>query len=118
MKKAPAVRDDAALAELTMSVAGFALDIAPAQIASHERGSARTAFARQVAMYLCNVAFGLSLSRVAFAFGRDRSTVAHACHIVEDRRESDAFDAWIANLEGMLRRAPSPGGAIWSELRV
>lgn len=72
------------------------------------RGSASEALARQVAMYLCHVAFELSLARVASAFGRDRSTVAYACHAVEDRREEASFDRWIAELEGMLREAPPP----------
>lgn len=59
-------------------------------------------------MYLCPTGFGLNLARVANAFGRDRSTVAHACHAVEDRREEPHFDLWISALEAMLRRAPGP----------
>ena len=70
------------------------------------RGSAEVAFARQVAMYLCHVAFELSLGRVAAAFARDRSTVAHACHLIEDRREDKAFEHWIDALEVALRGAP------------
>jgi chromosomal replication initiation ATPase DnaA len=87
-------------------VAGFALRVAPDQILDPGRGSADAAFARQVAMYLCHVAFELSLARVAVAFGRDRSTVAHACHAIEDRREEPHFDRWIDSLEAMLRAAP------------
>ncbi len=60
-------------------------------------------------MYLCHVAFELSLARVAVAFGRDRSTVAHACHMIEDRRDEIRFDIWIGGLEAMLRDAPEPG---------
>lgn len=118
MRAKPWLRDDAALAKLTIDVAAFGLDIAAADIGSDQRGSARAAFARQVAMYLCSVAFRLSFGRIAIAFGRDRSTVTHACRIVEDHRECEAFDAWIANLETMLHRAPAPGGAIWSELQA
>jgi chromosomal replication initiation ATPase DnaA len=76
-----------------------------AEIAAPARGSAEAAFARQVAMYLCHVAFERSLSRVAQAFARDRSTVAHACHLVEDRRDDPAFDALIAALEESARAA-------------
>jgi hypothetical protein len=57
-------------------------------------------------MYLCHVGFDFSLSRVAIAFGRDRSTVAHACHSIEDRREEPQFDLWIDGLEIMVRAAP------------
>ena len=49
------------------------------------RGSARTAFAREVAMYLAHVGCGVSLTEVGHLFERDRTTVAHAC--LEDRRD-------------------------------
>jgi chromosomal replication initiation ATPase DnaA len=50
----------------------------------------------------------MSLARVAIAFDRDRSTVAHACHIIEDRRDDPEFDAWIESLEDALRETPPP----------
>jgi chromosomal replication initiation ATPase DnaA len=100
--------DDAASAELAASVASFALGVPQPSILDNGRGGAETAFARQVAMYLCHTGFELSLARVAAAFGRDRSTVAHACHAIEDRREETQFDLWIAALETMLRVAPEP----------
>lgn len=101
-------RRDIAMARLAADVACYALG-APAQKIFDLRNSAReVVFARQVAMYLCHVSFELSLARVAAAFGRDRSTVAHACHGVEDRREEPQFDLWIADLEWMLRQAPAP----------
>ena len=56
------------------------------------RGVARTALARQVAMYLAHVACGLTLTDAGRLFGRDRTTVAHACLIVEDRRDDPLFD--------------------------
>ncbi len=100
-------RDEAA-ARLAAGVASYGLDVGLDDIIGHERGAASVAFARQVAMYLCHVAFELSLARVAIAFGRDRSTVAHACHVIEDRREDELFDGWIDALEAMLREAPAP----------
>lgn len=101
-------RNETAAAQLAAGVASYALGVNSTEILEPARGSARAAFARQVAMYLCHVAFELSLSRVAQAFGRDRSTVAHACHTIEDRRDEESFDAWIDALEGMLRGAPAP----------
>jgi len=44
-------------------------------------------------MYLTHVVFEMSLARVADAFGRDRTTAAHACHLIEDGRDDPAFDA-------------------------
>jgi hypothetical protein len=57
------------------------------------------AFIRQVAMYLAHVGFGLSMARVGRAFKRDRTTVVHACHVIEDRRDDVRFDALLDHLE-------------------
>lgn len=104
-------RADAA-AQLAAGVTSYALGVPVSQIMGEERGVAATAFARQVAMYLTHVAFELSLAHVAAAFSRDRSTAAHACHVIEDRRDDDSFDLWIGALEAMLRDAPAPGEAM------
>lgn len=45
--------------------------------------------ARQVAMYLARELTGLSLPRLGTAFGRDHTTVLHACRKVEDDTTSD-----------------------------
>jgi chromosomal replication initiation ATPase DnaA len=63
------------------------------------RGSARTAFARQSAMYLAHVAFGLNCTDVGLLFGRDRTTAAHAFRVIEDRRSDPFFDAILTALE-------------------
>lgn len=98
---------DFAAARLAADVAGFGLGVPPDVILNGSRGSAEVSFARHVAMYLCHVGFELSLTRVATAFGRDRSTVAHSCHLVEDRRDEPRFDALVASLESMLHAAPA-----------
>lgn len=101
-------RCDHAAARLAASVASYGLKVGVDEILDPGRGSAHSAFARQVAMYLCHVSFELSLARIARAFDRDRSTVAHACHVIEDRRDDPTFDSWIAALEEMVRDAPAP----------
>ncbi|MCB2112968.1 MAG: hypothetical protein KDD85_05405 [Parvularculaceae bacterium] len=63
---------------------------------------APVAFARQLAMYLCHVVADMSLRDVAEEFGRDRTTVSHACHAIEDRRECPIFDRQIEHLENAL----------------
>jgi hypothetical protein len=57
------------------------------------------AFARQIAMYLTHVGFGLPMAEIGKAFGRDRTTVVHACHLVEDRRDEARFDVLLDYLE-------------------
>lgn len=54
---------------------------------------------RQIAMYVTHVVMGLSMSDVGRGFGRDRTTVLHACHLVEDMRDDADFDAIVAMTE-------------------
>ena len=63
------------------------------------RGRANVALARQVAMYLAHVGCGLSLTEAGRLFERDRTTVAHACGVIEDRREDPLFDRALDLLE-------------------
>ncbi len=74
------------------------------------RGRAKVALARQVAMYLAHVACGLTLTDTGRLFGRDRTTVAHACGVIEDRRDDPLFDRALDLLEWAvpaLSRRPS-----------
>jgi chromosomal replication initiation ATPase DnaA len=63
------------------------------------RGSPRAASARQVAMYLAHVVCGLSMTEVGALFGRDRTTVAHACNVIEDGRDDPELDLRLEHLE-------------------
>lgn len=74
-------------------------EIDVAHLLAPTRGTAMIALARQVAMYLAHVGCGLTLTEVGRQFGRDRTTVAHACEVVEERREDESFDQMIELLE-------------------
>ena len=67
------------------------------------RGSSAIARARQVAMYIAHVGFGLSLTEVGHMFQRDRTTVAHACQVVEEGRDDQDFDHAVGLLEQAVR---------------
>lgn len=97
---------DIARAQLACALVSYTLG-AETALGQDARGR-RLAFARQVAMYLMHVGFGMSLVRVAGAFGRDRSTASYACHRVEDARDNPDFDAMIEGLEEALRSTPAP----------
>ncbi|HUE46445.1 MAG TPA: helix-turn-helix domain-containing protein [Aestuariivirgaceae bacterium] len=94
-------------ARLAPGDAQAACDIAGAVVATVLWGSrpqaappARAAaFGRQIAMYLAHVVFGLSMAEVGRAFERDRTTVVHACHLIEDRRDEMRFDQLLDHLE-------------------
>jgi hypothetical protein len=70
---------------------------------SPRRGPACVAFARQVAMYLAHVSLEEPLWAVAAHFGRDRTTVAHACARIEDERDDPALDRRLCGLEAALQ---------------
>ena len=67
------------------------------------RGAPRTAFARQVAMYLAHTGFELNFETISRVFGRDRTTVSHACHVVEDGRDDIWLDCRLEALELFCR---------------
>ncbi|NDV87750.1 chromosomal replication initiator DnaA [Aurantimonas aggregata] len=70
-------------------------------IASPNRAVAPVCEARHVAMYLAHVVFQVPLAAIAGAFGRDRTSVAHAVRRIEDRRDDRVFDAMLTRLEGL-----------------
>lgn len=50
-------------------------------------------------MYLAHVACALTLTEVGALFERDRTTVAHACSLIEDRRDDPDLDRKLEHLE-------------------
>jgi hypothetical protein len=54
---------------------------------------------RQIAMYVSHVVLRLSMNEVGHGFGRDRTTVLHACHLIEDMRDNEDFDCLVARTE-------------------
>ncbi len=87
----------------------FAIDIS--QMHAEARGRAQIALARQVAMYLMHCTFSVSLTDVGRLFARDRTTVGHACKLIEDRRDEPSFDVMLNNLEEIVRRLAQISGA-------
>jgi len=63
----------------------------------------RVARARQIAIYLAHVGFGLNYTHLGQAFGRDRTTIRHSCFRIEDARDHVSFDRALDLLEGALR---------------
>ena len=76
-----------------------AFTISRRALRARTRRSARTALARQTAMYLAHVVFGLSLTEVGQAFDRDRTTAAHACRTMEALRDDPHLDRLLMRLE-------------------
>ncbi|WIY53643.1 helix-turn-helix domain-containing protein [Devosia sp. YIM 151766] len=66
------------------------------------RCRAEAALARQLAMYLTHVILRQNFTAIGLAFGRDRTTVSHACALIEDLREDPDFEADVSRLEALL----------------
>lgn len=85
------------------STVGQVFSMLPEDFGSTHRGRARVALGRQVAMYLSHVVCRLTLTDVGRIFARDRTTVAHACGVVEDLRDDASFDRVLDLLERIVR---------------
>ncbi len=91
------------------AVVAHAFALSVADLRGTTRGEAPVAFARQVAMYVAHVWLALSLSEVGRRFDRDRTTVAHACRVVEERRDDPRIDRLVSAIENstdLWRRLP------------
>ena len=63
---------------------------------------------RQIAMYLSHVVLSVPYQSIAIAFGRDRTTVVHACSVVEDRRDEAAYDRFVEQCERCIKAVFAP----------
>ena len=101
-RPAASEREAASVCRFAERLAASSLGVDVDGMRSAERGNARVAFARHTAMYLAHIHLGLSFSAIGRAFGRDRTTVAHACARIEDRREDPRIDRILDCLEAAL----------------
>ena len=99
---------DCAIAQAVVAVAFDRIGFGQSGLEAARTKARAAAFARQIAMYIAHVGFGLPMGEIGKAFARDRTTVLHACHLVEDRRDEARFDSLLDQLElaaGALRAA-------------
>jgi chromosomal replication initiation ATPase DnaA len=68
------------------------------------RGHGRTTRARQITIYLAHVLLGRTQENVAELFRRDRTTIAHAVRMMEERRDDPALDRLIGRIEARFLR--------------
>lgn len=91
------------IARMAKEIVCEAYCIPHAELMAPDRRGAALAKARQIAMYLAHVVGQLTLYEVSEHFGRDRSTVSHACINVEDSRDSPVIEMQLAYMERRLR---------------
>lgn len=100
-------RDEAAveMCECLIDIAAAYFSVSSKELRSAGRTSMVVSRVRQVAMYVAHVALRLTQAEIGRGFGRDRTTVAHACQVVEDMRDDMEFDRLVATLELIAQAA-------------
>lgn len=86
-----------------MSLLSVFFQVSLNELRSTGRENNRIARIRQFGMYIAHTMFGLSMAEVAYAFSRERTTVKHACHLIEDMRENEKFDQNVSDFEYLVR---------------
>ena len=87
------------LCEGMIDVTAALFNVSSKEIRKPGRSSLGVSRVRQVAMYVAHVVLRLSMTDIGRAFGRDRTTVLYACHLVEDLRDDTDFDRIITMTE-------------------
>ncbi len=100
-RRRPPRNDLARVCWLVEAATAAAFAVAVDKVRAPSRGSATVAFARQSAMYLAHVVLRLDFKSTGRLFRRDRTTAAHACRIVEQRRDDPAIDRLLDTLESI-----------------
>ena len=87
------------LCECMLDIASAMFNVSGRELRSPRLSTLEVSRVRQIAMYVCHVTLGLTMTEIGAGFGRDRTTVMHACHVVEDIRDDCDFDAIVSSFE-------------------
>lgn len=102
----PAVFLSTQRASLALFIAAQVYGVPVADMRAPTRGRPHVARARQIAIHLAARVFAMSHRQLAREFGRDRSTVCHACRrVAAMRAASPEFEATLCWVESLLKRA-------------
>lgn len=100
-------RDERIMAacECVIDIAAAFFSVLGRDLRSPKRGQGDAGRVRQIAMYVANSVLGLSPTEIGRAFGRNHSTVVHACQLVERLRDDREFDAIVHRFELIAQAA-------------
>ncbi|MEZ5810858.1 MAG: helix-turn-helix domain-containing protein [Rhizobiaceae bacterium] len=87
------------LCECMLDIASAMFNVSGRDLRRPGRSTLEVSRVRQIAMYVSHVVLRLSMTDIGTGFGRDRTTVIHACHVVEDLRDDEDFDAIVVAFE-------------------
>ncbi len=90
------------LAQFVNQMVAATLDLPPEILPQCSRGKAQSARARQISIYLMHTTLSFSFTEIGKVYSKDRTTIAHACHVIEDLRDDESFDSKLTQLERMI----------------
>lgn len=93
------------ICECVLDIVAALFNVSGRELRRPERAPAHVVRVRQVGMYIAHVVLGLTMSDIGRGFGRDRTTVMHACHLIEDMRDDRDFDGIITMTERVTAAA-------------
>jgi hypothetical protein len=94
-------RDEVALemCECLIDIAAALFSVSSKELRKPGRTAVPVSRVRQIAMYVAHVVLRLTMGEVGTGFGRDRTTVLHACRVIEDMRDDPEFDRVVQMIE-------------------
>ena len=105
------------LATFVNQMVASAFELPSERLLRNDRGNAKATRARQISIYLMHTGLSFSLAKVSRIYNKDRTTIGYACRLIEDLRDSPAFDDRILELENTINTVlklasyvPSTGG--------
>ena len=101
--KEPNVNDERItdICESVLDILSALFNVSGRELRQPGRTSTSVSRVRQIGMYVTHVMMGLSMAEVGRGFGRDRTTVMHACHLIEDMRDDPEFDQIVRMTESI-----------------
>ena len=96
---------------LILAVVSARMGVRQEDLKKSSRGKADICLARQCAMYLMHTALSCSYCEVASFFVRDRTTVSHACRLIEDMRDDPDFEDQLISMETLILAAINLAGS-------
>ena len=98
------------LCERMIDIASAFFSVSGKELRQTGRSRTEIARVRQIAMYVTHVTLRLTMTDVGRGFRRDRTTVMHACHLIEDMRDDEEFDRIVQRFEKIARAAFADNG--------
>ena len=97
---------------LVIELVSSFFEVSVESLQGRTRGAAPICQARQICMYLLHTSLSISYPEIGELFSRDRTTISHACMVVEDLRDDCDIERNLTRLESILETIRSlHGGA-------